>query len=140
MKVQTMRSWPILALAGALSLALAGCGGMGAQATPLPTRTPLPTFTATPEQAAQPVVQQPAQDVQQPAQGQTDPAAAPAEQPAAPAETPTPEPTPTTQAAQLVLSDLVNIRSGPGTTYSLLGSEQPGTIYRVTAKSPDGAC
>lgn len=144
MKVQTMRTWPILALAGVLALALAGCGGMGAQATPLPTRTPLPTFTATPEQAAQqPVVEQaPAQDVQQPAQGQTDQAAAPAqgaEQPAAPAETPTPEPTPTTQTAQLVLNDVVNIRSGPGTTYSLLGSEQAGSIYRITGKSPDGA-
>ena len=140
MKVQTMRSWPILALAGAVTLALAGCGGMGAQATPLPTRTPLPTFTATPEQAVQPVVQQPpVQDAQQPVQGQTDQGAAPAEQPAAPAETPTPEATPTTQAAQLVLNDLVNIRSGPGTTYSLLGSEQPGSTYRVTGKSPDGA-
>jgi len=141
MKFQFTRTGLILSLAGALSLMIAGCGGMGAQATPLPTRTPLPTFTATPEQ---PVVQQPpAQDAQQPpAQGQTDQATAPAqgaEQPAAPAETPTPEPTPTTQAAQLVLNDIVNIRSGPGTTYSLLGSEQAGSIYRVTAKSPDGA-
>ncbi len=129
-----MQTWPILALIGILSLALAGCGAMGAQATPLPTRTPLPTFTATPEPAVQqPVAEQaPAQDAQQPAQGQAD-------QAAAPAQTPTPEPTPTPQAAQLVLTDVVNIRSGPGTTYSLLGSEQAGKVYRVTGKSPDGA-
>ncbi|HAJ38562.1 MAG TPA: hypothetical protein DCL15_23080, partial [Chloroflexi bacterium] len=49
-----------------LTLLLAGCGAVGAQATPLPTRTPLPTFTPTSEvvvaaPAAPPAQEQPAQ-------------------------------------------------------------------------------
>lgn len=127
-----------LLLVGALSFLLAGCGAMGAQATPLPTRTPLPTFTPTTEVAAAP--QEPIQE-QPPVQEQPQ-----AEQPAqdqqpedpAPAEEPTPEPTPTPQVAQLVLNDIVNIRSGPGTNYGLLGSGQQGATFPITGKSPDG--
>jgi len=142
--------WPALVLAGAMSVLLAGCGGMGAQATPLPTRTPLPTFTPTSEVAAAPptvaIEQQPAQATQDqaqpaaPAEGDQQ-AATPAQdqQAAAPAGTPAPEATPTPQSAQLVLNDIVNIRSGPGTTYGLLGSEQQGATYPITGKSPDGA-
>jgi len=59
-----------------------------------------------------------------------------------------PEPTPMLQAtpvpaaAQAVAPTVTvdaNLRSGPGTTYSLLGSERAGAIYRITGKSPDGA-
>ncbi|HAJ38561.1 MAG TPA: hypothetical protein DCL15_23075, partial [Chloroflexi bacterium] len=38
----------------------------------------------------------------------------------------------------MVLNDVVNIRSGPGTTYSLLGSEQQGSTFRITGKNPEG--
>jgi hypothetical protein len=141
MKHTSIRLWSTLFLLGAATLVLAGCGGMGAQATPLPTRTPLPTFTPTSEVAAAPPTvapaEQPAQE--QPAQPAQEQATQPAqEQPAAPAETPTPAPTPTSQSAQLVLNDVVNVRSGPGTTYSLLGSEQQGSTFRITGKNADG--
>ena len=142
MKHTSIRLWSTQFLLGAAAFVLAGCGGMGAQATPLPTRTPLPTFTPTSEVAvAAPTVapvEQPAQE--QPAQpGQEQPAQPPAQdQPAAPADTPTPAPTPTPQSAQLVLNDVVNVRSGPGTTYGLLGSEQSGTTFRITGKNPEG--
>jgi len=139
--LSAMKILPTLMLVGALSLLLAGCGAVGAQATPLPTRTPLPTFTPTAEVAVAP--QEPAQE-QPPVQEQPQPAdQSQGEQPAPPqeqpAEEPTPEPTLTPQVAQLVLNDTVNIRSGPGTNYGLLGSGQQGTMFRITGKSPDGA-
>lgn len=129
-----------------LALLLAGCGAVGAQATPLPTRTPLPTFTPTAEVAVVP--QQPVQE-QPPAPEQPQAEQPQAEQPAAPAQDqqaeqpvsagdPTPEPTPTPRVAQLVLNDVVNIRSGPGTNYGLLGAGQQGTIFPITGKNPEG--
>ena len=33
----------------------------------------------------------------------------------------------------------MNVRQGPGTTYGLAGSAEPGTKFRVTGKSPDSA-
>ncbi|MFN3981140.1 MAG: SH3 domain-containing protein [Caldilinea sp.] len=135
----SLKMAPGLLLVVLLSMLLAGCGAVGAQATPLPTRTPLPTFTPTTEVAIAPPDQV---QEQAPVQGQaqTEQSAAPAEeQPQAPTEEPTPEPTPTPQAAQLVLNDSVNIRSGPGTNYGLLGTERQGSIYRITGRSPDGA-
>ncbi len=130
-----IRMWTGWMLASGLAWTLAGCGGMGAQATPLPTRTPLPTFTPTMAAAAQPAEAQPAQPAQpaepQPAEPQ------PAE--AQPAESPTETPTSTPQIAQLVLNDLVNIRSGPGTSYGLVGSGQQGNIFRITGKNSDSS-
>lgn len=127
-----------LLLVTLLATLMAGCGALGAQATPLPTRTPLPTFTPTAEIAVAP--QEPVQEQPQPVdQTQDQQPAQPQDQPVeAPAEEPTPEPTPTPQAAQLVLNDVVNVRSGPGTNYGLLGSGQQGATFRITGKSPDG--
>jgi len=122
-----IRMWTGWMLASGLAWTLAGCGGMGAQATPLPTRTPLPTFTPTMAAAAAPAEAQPAEA--QPAEAQ----------PAEPAESPTETPTSTPQIAQLVLNDLVNIRSGPGTTYGLVGSGQQGNIFRITGKNSDSS-
>ena len=122
-----IRMWTGWMLASGLAWTLAGCGGMGAQATPLPTRTPLPTFTPTMAAAAQPAEPQPVEP--QPAEPQ----------PAEPAENPTETPTSTPQIAQLVLNDLVNIRSGPGTSYGLVGSGQQGNIFRITGKNSDGS-
>jgi hypothetical protein len=143
MKHTSIRLWSTLFLLGTAAFVLAGCGGMGAQATPLPTRTPLPTFTPTSEVAvAAPTVapvEQPPQEQPAAQPGQEQPAQPPAQdQPAAPADTPTPAPTPTPQSAQLVLNDVVNVRSGPGTTYGLLGSEQQGASFRITGKNPEG--
>ncbi|MBW7882471.1 MAG: SH3 domain-containing protein [Caldilineaceae bacterium] len=129
------RGLPALGIVVLVAALLAGCSGFGPQATPLPTRTPLPTYTATPEQ---PVVQQPpvgdapAQVEQPPVQSD--------QQAAAPTDTPAPEatPTPTTAPPQVVLNDVVNIRTGPGTAYNLLGTEQSGSTFRVIGKSPDG--
>ena len=135
MKHTSIRMWSTLFLLGTAALVLAGCGAMGAQATPLPTRTPLPTFTPTSEAAVvapAPVQEQPAQE--QPAQEQPAQEQPPQEQ--APTDTPTPTPAP--QNAQLVLNDIVNVRSGPGTTYGLLGSEQQGAIFPITGKNPEG--
>lgn len=138
MKHTSIRMWSALLLLTVAGFVLAGCGAVGAQATPLPTRTPLPTFTPTVEVAVapqEPVQEQPQTQEQpqaeQPAQDQ---------QPTQPAqaEEPTPEPTPTPQAAQLVLNDVVNIRSGPGTNYGLLGSGQQGAVFSITGKNPDG--
>jgi hypothetical protein len=131
--------WTGWMLASGLAWTLAGCGGMGAQATPLPTRTPLPTFTPTTAAAAQPAEPQPAEP--QPAEPQPAEPQPAEPQPAEPqpAENPTETPTSTPQIAQLVLNDLVNIRSGPGTSYGLVGSGQQGNIFRITGKNSDGS-
>ena len=94
-KEKPIRMWSTLLLAAGLSILLAGCGGFGAQATPLPTRTPLPTFTPTSEAGAvAPVVvadqgQSQQGEAPQPQEGQP---AVPVQdaQPAAPTDTPTP--------------------------------------------------
>jgi hypothetical protein len=145
MKQMHQRTLSWLLPAAVILLLLAGCAG-GPEATPLPTRTPAPTFTPTlPADAVQPVTdagqpQAPAGDQQaateQPAAEQ--PAA---EQPAAdqaPTDTPTPEPSPTPAVAQAVLTTQANIRSGPGTEYSLLGTSNPGDQFRITGKNPAG--
>ncbi len=149
------------------TLTLAGCGGFGAEATPMPTRTPLPTFTPTPEGA-----QPPAQNETNPPADQGQPAAQPATEavaqaqptqaqpggdsfgpggetpaagtPAAPPDGATAAPTtpptaaPTAAAAELVTNDIVNIRRGPGTNYDLVGSAQAGTKFKITGKNQDG--
>lgn len=138
--MQQRTNYWLLPLLAALLL-LAGCAA-GPEATPLPTRTPAPTFTPTLPADAAPVV-----DAGQPA-GEQPPAVEqpPAEQPAAeqppadaaPADTPTPEPTPTTASAQVVLTTQANVRGGPGTEYNLLGTENAGAQFRVTGKNPAG--
>jgi uncharacterized protein YraI len=144
------------------ALLLAGCGGLGgAESTPLPTRTPLPTFTATPEGGA-PVAdaaQPPAEAATQPPADAAAPPAAPAPvtdtqattgtQPVtdtdqvvintpAPALTPTAPVTPTAAAAQVTTNDVVNIRSGPGTAYNIIGGAQAGESFPVTGKNQTG--
>ncbi len=157
----------LVALAGLTALLLlAGCGGIGgAEATPIPTRTPLPTFTPTveggqpaaPVEPAAPAAEQPAVDtpaadaaVQTPAaDAQATDAQAPDAQATvdpdqvvvntpAPAQTPTAAVSPTAAAAQVTTNDIVNIRSGPGTSYGLVGSAQVGESFRATGKNAAG--
>lgn len=157
----------LAALCSALLLAGCGGLG-GAEATPLPTRTPLPTFTATPEggapvenippsDAAAEATQPPAEVAQPPAEAAAPPAAAPvtatqtttSTQPVtdtdqvvintpAPAQTPTAAAPAAPVAAQVTTNDIVNIRSGPGTGYSLVGSAQVGEKFPVTGKNQAG--
>lgn len=150
------------------ALLLAGCGGLGgAEATPLPTRTPLPTFTATPEGGA-PVENIPPSDaaalsteIPVAAPPPADAAAPPAapvtdtqtttgtatgdEQVVintpAPAQTPTTAaaaPSPTSAAAQVTANDVINVRSGPGTAYTIIGGAQAGQSFPVTGKNQAG--
>ncbi len=73
------------------------------------------------------------------------PADAPAAaQPAAPADQPTATPTtaPTATPAptnpQVTLTQVVNIRGGPGTNYNVVGSGNAGQTFPVTGKNPAG--
>lgn len=123
-------------------------------APPPPTRTPAPTFTPTVETPPTPVdvnaaataqaaiaqaaatqaaALQPVDPAQNPAPG-TDQGAQPV--PAEPAEEPTATPTPL--AAEVVISQQINVRGGPGTTYNILGGAQPGQRFPVTGKNQAG--
>jgi hypothetical protein len=126
---------------------LAGCGMFGAQneAPPVPTRTPVPTFTPTIAAVAQPDVA--------PASVPPTPEAAPATATVAPtpdtavadpvatepAASPTPPVTPAAAEATLTVTDAaVNVRSGPGTGFDLVGLATAGDRFAVTGKSAAG--
>lgn len=134
-----------LAILATAALLLGGCGLFGGAAdapTPVPTRTPLPTFTPT-TAAPAPAAVEPSPTVPvAPAAALTttdllatapvtDSAAAPvaAEAQAAPA-TATPVP-----ATLTITSDLVNVRSGPGTEFDLVGTAATGETFTVLAKT-----
>jgi len=112
-----------------LAALLAGCGPFGSstEATPVPTRTPLPTFTPTP--LAQPT---PAPPTTAPVQAEA--AAAPTTAPT----TAAPTATPPAEARLTVAGDIVNVRSGPATTFDLMGTANPGESFKVVAKSAAG--
>jgi SH3-like domain-containing protein len=132
----------VLALAAAL---LGGCGLFGGAAeapTPVPTRTPLPTFTptspaATPAAAAPPTAAPVGAAPVGAAEAltgtellATTPVTASADAAAAPAPTATPAP-----ATLTITSDLVNVRSGPGTEFDLVGTASTGETFTVLAKN-----
>lgn len=141
----------------ATALMLAACGPEPQEAVVLPTRTPRPTFTPTPIQAA-PVEQIPTPTLAAVTTGST--GGAPVEGPAGstdatpgsealpPAESsptpepPTPEPpTATSQpdvAMAVVTSPQVNLRSGPGTNFSIAGSADRGAELPIVGKNPAG--
>jgi hypothetical protein len=133
----------LLLLALAISLMLAACGPAAPQAdTALPTRTPRPTFTPTPVDAApEPVVlptdtptaqaqPDPAEQPEQPAQSEgSEPSAAPQQ----------PVPAPEPQGARAVVtSPMVNVRSGPGTQYDVIGQVDRGNEFQIVGKNPAG--
>lgn len=97
--------------------------------TPILTNTPVPPPTNT----IAPVAQAPA-----PEEGaEPEPDAADSE---APAPTEEPEPTATPAVApQLSITSPSNIRSGPGTGYSIVGAANPGDQFDIVGKSPDNA-
>ncbi len=135
-----------------VALLPAGCGLFGAAGeapTPLPTRTPLPTFTPTP---LAPPTQPPASAA---AAGQPDTAAAapapetsalpPEGETAAAVEVTTTEAAPATplpptpaEALLTIASDLVNMRSGPGTEFDLVGTAATGESFALISKNAAG--
>jgi SH3-like domain-containing protein len=153
----------LLWLGAVFSMAvLSGCGILAgmlpSQEEPAPTPTEVralvPTFTPTPEgQAAAPAVptQAPVAQVEEApaepaaeANPETEPdaeaggdeaTAPPQEEAPAPTETPTETPPP---SPQLVVSSPSNLRSGPGTTYGLVGAASPGDTFDVIGKNPEG--
>ena len=145
-------SLPLVLTVGLLAtLLLGGCGLFGGAAeapTAMPTRTPLPTFT--PTSPAPPAAPAAAAATEAPTaalelaaaepltvtETLSQPVAASAQgadaAPAAPA-TGTPQP-----ATLTITSDLVNVRSGPGTGFDLVGSAATGESFPVIARSAAG--
>ena len=56
-----------------------------------------------------------------------------------PTATPEPAATPTPAAPYVVASKAVNLRSGPGTNYPVVGAASIGKQYEITGRNPDGA-
>jgi len=123
-----------------ITMGLSGCLSMFAtEADPIePTRTPIPTFTASP---IAPTVDVAATEAGQAAITQAT-AVAVETVAAAPTDTPVPsEPTatPTPENAVAITTQGMNVRSGPGTNYSIIGAAQSGEQYVITGKDPSGA-
>ena len=128
----------LLALIAAAAL-LAGCGlfgGADESPTPMPTRTPFPTFTATPVDAATPTVAPPT--VAPTVAAAAQPAAAPPLTQTAPLTESAPAPAAPTAATLTIAGDLVNVRSGPGTEYDLVGTAATGESFSIVGKNAAG--
>ncbi len=111
-------------------LAIAGCVAAPRNASPIPpTKTPKPTFTPTPAVTPTPI----------PIVTPTRPTA-PTAVPTAtlePSPTAVP-PTPTPAAPKLTANQNVNVRSGPGTNYTLIGALSAGQSFEIIGKNPTG--
>lgn len=95
--------------------------------TPVPTKTLRPTFTSTPAQPTATLSPTPV------------PATPTPEVPSATPEPPTPAPTATPdQATFTVASTTINVRSGPGTNYGVIGQLRQGQTVTITGKNPSG--
>jgi len=107
---------------------IVGCSSKKPEVAALPTRTPRPTFTPTPiPPAPQPVVA-----VNTPAVAPPAPAVA-QEQP--PTDTPVPVPQ---QAKAVITNALANVRTGPGTNYTLAGTMERGAEFEIVGRNPAG--
>ncbi len=148
-----MKTLKLVLLLGAVTSLIAGCWGSPlAQRKPTPsptfTRTPKPTFTPTPSEAVlAPSPTLPAAAVSSPEV--TTPAPPPpsptqASQPGtafqSPLATPTPSPveTPSGVVKAVVNIAELNIRSGPGTVYPILGKARLNDIFTVLARNVKG--
>lgn len=126
-----------------VALSLTGCLSMMAtDAEPLePTRTPIPTFTPTTvPPTADVAATQAAQAAEAAVAQATNEAAATAV--AAPTNTAVaaePTATATPDSAIAITTQGMNVRSGPGTNYSIIGAAQAGEQYVITGKDPSGA-
>lgn len=98
--------------------------------TPVSMRTLRPTFTPTPAQAVEtPLAPVPASGTKA---ASSSPTSVPADVPAPIPATPLPETTPSLSS---VVDNNVNVRSGPGTSYSVLGKLVPGETLAITGKT-----
>ena len=130
----------VTALAATL---LAGCGLFGGaeeSPTPMPRRTPLPTFTATPAVSLTPVAaaSTPAAPAVADTQPLTQSEVLSESVQVAPAAAAAPAPAAVISATLTIASDLVNVRSGPGTEYELVGAAATGESFAVVAKDAAG--
>lgn len=108
----------------------------GPAATPVPTKTLRPTFTPTqvkPTLTPSPTAALPTPVVEVPA---AVPTVAP---PTPPPPTPEPTPVPAPQASFTVTSATLNVRSGPGTNYGVIGQIRQGQTFPITGKNPAGS-
>jgi uncharacterized protein YraI len=139
-------NWTAAALAAML---LAGCGLFGGaqeSPTPMPTRTPFPTFTATP--AASPTPAAAAATPAAPAVADAQPLTLlqvitetePVTQSVTGSESMQAAPPAVSPVAALltIAGDLVNVRSGPGTEYDLVGSAANSETFTIVAKNVAG--
>lgn len=159
-----MKAIRLLSLLAVLAIFVAGCGGMPLAQKPTPsptfTRTPKPTFTPTPSEAmltlpatpTSPQVTGEAMPTSAPPPQATTPAPTQSPAPTAPGQpgtsfqsplaTPTPAPTetpaPTGEVKAIVTIDELNIRTGPGTVYPILGKAKLNDSFTVIAKNPGG--
>jgi hypothetical protein len=103
---------------------------------PTPSFTPRPTFTPTTPATIEPVVAPTFTPTPEP-----EPTATPEEQPTPePTAVPEPEPTPTPEAARLVINNpTLNVRSGPGTNFGVIGQARNGERYDVTGRNQAGS-
>lgn len=162
-KQRFLHSLWVGALLVGLTLFVAACSDTATP--PPPTRTPAPTFTPTvpgveaavdanalatvqaaqQAQAALPVAGQqpaPSTDGTQPLVESTsvfsDIAPTDPNQPVQPVVA-TVAPTPAPAAnPELSITEIANVRGGPGLTYNILGQANPGQTFPITGKSPDG--
>lgn len=125
-----IRIWTLLGIAFVL-VAVSACALETANrqpvGTPIPTKTLRPTFTHTPVKPT--LTPTPAPPTETPTP----------EEPTATPVPPTPEPTATSEAATFtVTSATLNVRSGPGTNYGIIGQIRQGQTFLITGKNPAG--
>ena len=133
---------PLLALL-TIALLASGCPSPDAEPAPTPTKTQQPTFTPPPPTSTslplEPSASESSRSVEAPAEVAVGEATdTPA--PIATAEPPTPLPTdtPPPKPRLRVSGDNVNVRSGPGTNYTRIGSVAAGQEYDVVGVNPAG--
>lgn len=114
------------------------CGPGLSQSTPTPTKTPnrvrtvVPLATVTPTVAV--IIPPPAQNEalpEEPTAAAVEPTATPV-----PAE-PTATPVPTEAPVTITVLQNMNVRSGPGTNYPVIGAGSPGESTRVLGRNSD---
>lgn len=122
------RRWVLLLLPVTL-LFILGCGAVATSPQPVAvvTRTLVPTFTPTPEQPT------PTPEPTVPPEAQA-PLTADTPVPTEAAPTPTPEPA----AKAVVNTNTMNVRSGPGTNYPIVGRVPRGTTFDITGRNAAG--
>jgi len=127
-----VRIWAVMAVV-MLAVVAVGCAGsrsaQGPVGTPVPTKTLRPTFTHTP------VVPTDVPPTATPAPTVTPEAPTPTLTPEPTAEPPTPTPQPASFSVQ---NPTVNVRSGPGTSYSRIGQLTAGQTFDILGKNDTG--